>query len=370
MGRRRARGGGGAFAAPTFPLLLVRLARTRAYGFWSGPRLIADAARLTRLSRDPLRAARADRGPATERQPGGGRPRSGGGLPPARGAALRPGGQSRASRAGPPGARQRIRALPRPAWRSPRPWPILRRSRPAWRAIRMPHAGRRARSAGRRCSTSRTRGSGPTSPAAAAVQSVRLLLEHGADPDSGYLWHGLVPPFTALTGLFGGGELGSTNQPPHPHAEPLARVLLEAGADPNDGQTLYNRMFSPDNAHLDLLLAYGLGVGEPASGPLGTSTRPAGRRADGAAHRAAPVGRRPRPGGPDPAARAPRGRSRGADDGLDRSSGRCRRSWPGGPADQESRGCWPSSAHPRTSPTPTPRWPRPCWTATRPPSRH
>nr|BFE81955.1 hypothetical protein GCM10020093_045560 [Planobispora longispora] len=39
-------------------------------------------------------------------------------------------------------------------------------------------------------------------------------------------------------------------------------MLLDAGADPNDAQTLYNRMFEPDDSHLELLFAYGLGTGE------------------------------------------------------------------------------------------------------------
>jgi ankyrin repeat protein len=86
----------------------------------------------------------------------------------------------------------------------------------------------------------------------------RLLLAAGADPDAGFLLDDNVPPFTALTGAFGEGEDGS-RQPPHPQCEALARLLLDAGADPNDGQTLYNRHFRPDDSHLRLLLAYGLG---------------------------------------------------------------------------------------------------------------
>ena len=83
----------------------------------------------------------------------------------------------------------------------------------------------------------------PTSrPSATSLDCARLLLDAGADPNAGYLWEGLAPPFTALTGAFGGGE-DRHNQPPHQHAHALARLLLEAGADPNDGQTLYNRMF-------------------------------------------------------------------------------------------------------------------------------
>lgn len=87
----------------------------------------------------------------------------------------------------------------------------------------------------------------------------RLLLQHGADPDAGYLWDGMDnSPFTALTGAFGGGE-DVINQPPHEHCAELARLLLDAGADPNDPQTLYNRQFEPANDHLRLLFEYGLG---------------------------------------------------------------------------------------------------------------
>lgn len=92
--------------------------------------------------------------------------------------------------------------------------------------------------------------------------TARLLLDAGADPDAGFLWQGLVPPFTALTGAFGEGEQGPVRQPRHPHAPALARLLLEAGADPNDGQALYNRMFRPDDDHLVLLFEYGLGRGD------------------------------------------------------------------------------------------------------------
>lgn len=90
------------------------------------------------------------------------------------------------------------------------------------------------------------------------VATARLLLDHGADPNAGYLWDGNYP-FTALTGLFGGGE-DKTNQPPHHHAVDVARLLLEAGADPNDSQTLYNRQFESDDSHLRLLIEFGLGT--------------------------------------------------------------------------------------------------------------
>ncbi len=93
----------------------------------------------------------------------------------------------------------------------------------------------------------------------ATVRSARLLLDHRADPDAGYLWHGLTTPFTALTGALGSGE---GDQPRHPHALALARTLLTAGADPNDGQALYNRQFGSDDSHLRLLFSYGLGRGD------------------------------------------------------------------------------------------------------------
>ncbi|MEP6648906.1 MAG: hypothetical protein ABJA74_03215 [Lapillicoccus sp.] len=95
-----------------------------------------------------------------------------------------------------------------------------------------------------------------------AEGTARLLLDAGADPGTGYLWQGLTPPFTALTGCFGEGEQGPGRQPRHPQWEPLARLLLDRGADPNDGQTLYNRMFGRDDSHLELLFEHGLGTGD------------------------------------------------------------------------------------------------------------
>ncbi|WP_323097755.1 ankyrin repeat domain-containing protein [Intrasporangium sp. YIM S08009] len=106
------------------------------------------------------------------------------------------------------------------------------------------------------------------------VPAARLLLDAGADPDSGYLWQGLPTAFTALTGVFGEGESGPARQPRHPSWRALAELLLERGADPNDRQALYNRMFNRDDSHLELLLQHGLGrpgsevwsrrTGEPA----------------------------------------------------------------------------------------------------------
>src|SRR5215813_6524990 len=74
----------------------------------------------------------------------------------------------------------------------------------------------------------------PAVEAGAVTGAARLLLDAGGDPNAGYLWQGMLYPFTVLTGVFGEGELGPARQPRHPHSLALARVLLEDGADPND----------------------------------------------------------------------------------------------------------------------------------------
>jgi hypothetical protein len=89
------------------------------------------------------------------------------------------------------------------------------------------------------------------------LETARLLLERGADPNAGYLWEGHYP-FTALTGAFGRGE---GDPPPHQYSLQLARLLLESGADPNDSQTIYNYAWSRGEQWLELLLDHGLGTG-------------------------------------------------------------------------------------------------------------
>lgn len=90
------------------------------------------------------------------------------------------------------------------------------------------------------------------------LEVARVLLDHGADPNAGFLWDGNYL-FTALTGVFGEGERGPLHQPEHQYCYELARLLLQAGADPNDAQTLYNRMFTGGTRHLELLFEFGLG---------------------------------------------------------------------------------------------------------------
>jgi ankyrin repeat protein len=97
------------------------------------------------------------------------------------------------------------------------------------------------------------------------LEVARLLIEHGADPNAGFLWDwgGAYPCLlTALTGVLGLGEAGPPIETQHQHWYEFARLLLEAGADPNDNQGLYNRMQYPDDEHLKLLLEYGLGKGQ------------------------------------------------------------------------------------------------------------
>lgn len=94
---------------------------------------------------------------------------------------------------------------------------------------------------------------------ASTLEAARTLLAAGADPNDGRLFAGLTPPFTVITGVFGGGE---QDQSAHPHALALGRLLLEAGAEPNDGQSVYNRMFDDDDTSFQLLFEFGLGRGD------------------------------------------------------------------------------------------------------------
>ncbi len=93
------------------------------------------------------------------------------------------------------------------------------------------------------------------------VATLRVLLAAGADPDAGFLWQRFASPFTAVTGVLGGGERG---EPPHPQAVELVTLLLDAGADPNDNQAFYNRQFRPDDSHLPPLLDHGAGHPHPS----------------------------------------------------------------------------------------------------------
>lgn len=100
-------------------------------------------------------------------------------------------------------------------------------------------------------------------PGKSTYAAGKCLLDAGADPNAHYLWDGIYR-FTVLTGVFGDGEGGIVRLPEHPEMEDFARALLDAGANPNDSQGAYNRCFSPDNRHLELMLEYGLADSDPS----------------------------------------------------------------------------------------------------------
>lgn len=100
-------------------------------------------------------------------------------------------------------------------------------------------------------------------PGVSTYPAGKLLLNAGANPNAHFMWGGTYR-FAVLTGIFGDGEGGPVRQPTHPEMESFARAALDAGANPNDSQGAYNRCFSPDNTHLELMLEYGLKDSDPS----------------------------------------------------------------------------------------------------------
>jgi hypothetical protein len=92
---------------------------------------------------------------------------------------------------------------------------------------------------------------GNGSRAGGLVETARLLLAHGADPNAFYIdpdW-----PDCPLSCLYA--ATGLNNNPA------LARVLLDAGARPDDSESFYHSTEHPDLACLRLLLEYGASLG-------------------------------------------------------------------------------------------------------------
>ncbi|MEM8776156.1 MAG: hypothetical protein AAGF53_14050, partial [Pseudomonadota bacterium] len=101
-------------------------------------------------------------------------------------------------------------------------------------------------------------------PGRSSYAAGKRLLEASADPNFHYLWGGNYR-FAVLTGIFGDGEGGKVRLPEHPDMVAFARAALTAGANPNDSQGAYNRCFSADNTHLELMLEYGLKDSDPSN---------------------------------------------------------------------------------------------------------
>jgi ankyrin repeat protein len=94
-----------------------------------------------------------------------------------------------------------------------------------------------------------SRFSSPISPRANGMAAIaRLLLRHGADPNTSFISYDW-PDHPRLSCLYA--ATGLNNNPA------LALVLLEAGANPNDGESLYHSTEHPDLACLKLLLRFG-----------------------------------------------------------------------------------------------------------------
>jgi hypothetical protein len=92
----------------------------------------------------------------------------------------------------------------------------------------------------------------------ATLETARLLLGAGADPNEGRFWHGLPNPLTVLSGAVASG-FGDETQ--YARALAFARLLLEAGADPDDGSITLLADLEPyeRDEFLELLFEFGLG---------------------------------------------------------------------------------------------------------------
>ena len=100
-----------------------------------------------------------------------------------------------------------------------------------------------------------------------AVSIARLLLDHGANPNSYFMAGDSL--YTPLVGVIGEGE---ENRPPHPERDALSKLLMERGANPYDMQVIYNTHFNGDvRWYLEMAYANAVAKGRTKSGktPIG-----------------------------------------------------------------------------------------------------
>jgi ankyrin repeat protein len=96
----------------------------------------------------------------------------------------------------------------------------------------------------------------------ATLETARLLLGAGADPNEGRFSHGRPRPSTVLTGAIASGDGDEAQQS---RALAFARLLLEAGADPDDGSSVTVLERDERDDVLELLFEFGLG--QDTNGP-------------------------------------------------------------------------------------------------------
>lgn len=80
-------------------------------------------------------------------------------------------------------------------------------------------------------------------------RAARLLLDHGAEANTGFYWQEHSPEPTQETAIYGAAAVAR-------HAG-VTRLLLERGADPNDGETPYHLAESHDDTVMKLVVESG-----------------------------------------------------------------------------------------------------------------